>query len=1338
MTTLGKVDVILGAQVGGLLSGFNKSQKEMKKLKASAESMQKNFLKMSAVFTGFGGLAVKTAAGFEQGMARVAALTGSVGSEFDDLTDTARRLAAETKFTATETADAMGFMAMAGFDSQKIMKALPGVLELSSAAMMEVGSAADIATNIMSGFGVEAEDLGRVNDVLVKALTSSNVDLGELGQAMKFIGPVAKGLGISIEETAASLGALGDAGIKGGIAGRQMRGLLMKMIKPGKEATQLFRELGVSLVDDTGKFIGLTESIRALQGANLTTEQSVQAFGESASALGVLMTKGADDIEEFTAKLKDSGGVAKRISERQMATLSGEMKKLGSSFEDLQIIIGNTLIPAVSAMGAALKSAIDWFRAAPVAVQDMISALIGLGAIIATSGLALAFIGAKMAALSLATTGAAATISGGLAVAFTGLASALVPLGLALAGLVIAFKGMQTIMGDSTPLFATISDAMDRAAESAHGYRTTLNNLGMAVGDAALKIVTLNGLFGLVDMDRLTDMSERSAIAFSDASFEAENFGGSVEEAAKKTADAAIEIQQGLEKIGEELDAEMSLSIGVSLELEPTQSLENAASAAAVKAQAAAAMASKKFKDALNQALKDRGDEEFEVSVAFARDKVLRSQGRLSEDETTAHFEEIAARALKEQRKNLGQWGNFTDEMKKAADSVRSVAGELADGISDSDLALTDTGARLRELAKGTQKELAGDEIAGAMSGFSRNVGKLRSAMGEAATGLTDAQVIVSSGILAEKAEIEKGRKKGIAKAKEEAQKAATHFADVLAGSMQTLTSVFASDFLGGAKAAISAAAMAAGAGPLADAAFSIVDSFVSAVTGAFETAFSQTTAIVSGAGDLVVDLIGDSRLSGAVSSVAGVFDDVMASARDVGGAMVQLAPFAALAAVNLFNLTVAAVGVLGMLSPFIIWGGLAALALAALAASATATALLVAGGVSLLTSTIAAAVAAVQAFVASVSAALVSMATAAAGLLVVVGLVGAFAFLATKTKALAAIQDRFGKSVDRVVDALEPLVKTFDPLTVLFDRVVSVLIPFAAALGAIVGTFQGEIFNAVKFLAVAFATLAIAGITTSNALLSGADAVLTGLSGMLGFLGNSDLLADTELGEDLRSFGDTLSDAAKTARGFQISTEEMEQALQELQGTTLSGALAELRRQKISDTRARGKEGARKNAKDAILGDGFKDASDAASGLAESLTNVPEGFKVARARFEAIDPVGQDVVAAFSDADMGADGLFDVTTRITGILSDFADKLGLLGSSSSSSAAGGGFPLPSALSGLQASSGGGPRNVMHIGKIVAVDPEDAANRINRIMESRNFQKFDSPTTGPFTGFSKA
>lgn len=164
---------------------------------------------------GAGAAVITTAASFESSMNRVKGLTGATGDEFDKLRDQARELGATTQYSASEAADGMGFLAMAGFKTNEILGAMPSVLELAASAQMDLASAADITSNILTGYGKNVGELGHVNDVLVKAMTSANVDLNMLGESLKYVGPVASGVGMDFEEVAAAVGLMGNAGIQG-------------------------------------------------------------------------------------------------------------------------------------------------------------------------------------------------------------------------------------------------------------------------------------------------------------------------------------------------------------------------------------------------------------------------------------------------------------------------------------------------------------------------------------------------------------------------------------------------------------------------------------------------------------------------------------------------------------------------------------------------------------------------------------------------------------------------------------------------------------------------------------------------------------------------------------------------------------------------------------------------------------------------------------------------------------------------------------------------------------------------------------------------------------------
>ena len=208
---------------------------------------------MGAAMSAALAIPIKTAADFEQAMARVKAVSGATDEEFAKLTNTARELGRTTKFSASEAADGMNFLAMAGFKSTEIIAAMPSVLELAAAANLDLASAADITSNNLTGYGMKVEDLAKVNDVLVGTFTSANTDLTQLGIAMKYVGPVASSAGISFTEVAAAIGLLGNAGIQGSMAGTSLRKTISSLIKPSSAGAKELQKLGVSVVDSKGK-----------------------------------------------------------------------------------------------------------------------------------------------------------------------------------------------------------------------------------------------------------------------------------------------------------------------------------------------------------------------------------------------------------------------------------------------------------------------------------------------------------------------------------------------------------------------------------------------------------------------------------------------------------------------------------------------------------------------------------------------------------------------------------------------------------------------------------------------------------------------------------------------------------------------------------------------------------------------------------------------------------------------------------------------------------------------------------------------------------------------------
>ncbi len=293
-----------------------------------------------------GGLTLKAAGDFEQGMLNVQALTGATGDQLEKLRDQAKTLGRTTQFSASQAADAMGFMAMAGMKAGTIYDALPSVLQLAAASGMDLASAADTVTNIMAGYNLTSADLGHANDVLVKAFTSANTNLGQLGEAMKYAGPIASGMGLTFEETAAALGLMGNAGIQASMAGTSLRGALSKLANPAKEARQALSRLKIhkrDLFDSEGHIVSLTKVIRMLQAGGADAADMLTIFGDRAGpAMQALVTMGADELERLTKTLQESGGTAARVAAVKMEGFNGQMRALKSAVEGAMLAIADS------------------------------------------------------------------------------------------------------------------------------------------------------------------------------------------------------------------------------------------------------------------------------------------------------------------------------------------------------------------------------------------------------------------------------------------------------------------------------------------------------------------------------------------------------------------------------------------------------------------------------------------------------------------------------------------------------------------------------------------------------------------------------------------------------------------------------------------------------------------------------------------------------------------------------------------------------------------------------------------------------------------------------------
>lgn len=300
---------------------------------------------------------VSAGASYEAQMSKVKAISGANGKEFEMLKAQAKQLGSDTKYSATEAAEGMEFLARAGFKTGDIMKAMPGMLDLAAAGALDLGQAADISSNIMSGFGIEAGKAGHVSDVLAKAAASANTDVSQLGEAMKYLAPTAKSVGWSMEESTAAVMALSDAGIQGSLAGQAFGSSLTRLASPTKKMHKVMDSLNLSFFDSSGVMKPLPQLVGELQQktSGLTMEQKASAlstlFGaEAYKHWAVLIDKGGDALGKNTEMLKNADGAAKQMADTMNNNLSGAWKGFESKLETLAITIYEKISPALQAL----------------------------------------------------------------------------------------------------------------------------------------------------------------------------------------------------------------------------------------------------------------------------------------------------------------------------------------------------------------------------------------------------------------------------------------------------------------------------------------------------------------------------------------------------------------------------------------------------------------------------------------------------------------------------------------------------------------------------------------------------------------------------------------------------------------------------------------------------------------------------------------------------------------------------------------------------------------------------------------------------------------------------
>lgn len=463
-TAIGYLDL----DTSGFENGFKTALSDLKVFQDKSASIGDKMSSLGSSFTsagkslttgvtlplvGVGTVAVKTASDFDSAMSEVQAISSATGDDFDLLRDKAKEMGAKTKFSASESAEAMKYMAMAGWKTEDMLNGIEGIMNLAAASGENLGSVSDIVTDALTAFGLQAQDSAHFSDVLAAASNNANTNVSMLGESFKYVAPVAGSLGFSVEDTSTALGLMANSGIKASAAGTALRTILTNMVKPTDQMQTAMDTLGFSMTDNEGNmkslsqimvdlrsgFDGLSESEQASVAASL-------AGKEGMSGLLAIVNTSEEDFNKLTDAINSADGTAQSMSDTMLNNLGGQLTILKSTLEGIAISFGDILMPAIQKITEKLQEFAEWLNNLD---EDQKNTIVTIATVVAAIGPALLILGklfstiSKLSGAIQAVPQVLSTFGGvfkGLATAIGGISAPIVAIIAAIGLLVAAFK----------------------------------------------------------------------------------------------------------------------------------------------------------------------------------------------------------------------------------------------------------------------------------------------------------------------------------------------------------------------------------------------------------------------------------------------------------------------------------------------------------------------------------------------------------------------------------------------------------------------------------------------------------------------------------------------------------------------------------------------------------------------------------------------------------------------------------------------------------------------------------------------------------------------------------
>ena len=391
-------------------------------------------------------LPVSTAMDFEAAMSKVKAITNSTDEDTARLTQTARDLGANTQYSATEAAQAMSYLGMAGWKTEQIIAGMPGLLDLAAASGEDLARVSDIVSDDLTAFHMSADQAAHMADVMAAASTNANTNVSMMGETFKYAGGIAGSLGYSLEDVALATGLMANAGIKGEMAGTALRSIMTRLVTPTGEASLALEEVGFSAKNADGSIKPFRDQLKALRSAmqNMTDSEKAefaQTVAGTEAMTGFLDVINASDadFEKMTNAVDNSNGASKKMADTMSNNAKGAIKEFNSSVEELEITVGDVFLKAIT---PATKAVTEFVKAFGEFAKEHPQLVGGIAAAIAIIGGLLVVLGGVGLAI-----GGIMTAFSALAPVFTAIGSAIsAVLGVGLAPLLAIFAAIASVI----------------------------------------------------------------------------------------------------------------------------------------------------------------------------------------------------------------------------------------------------------------------------------------------------------------------------------------------------------------------------------------------------------------------------------------------------------------------------------------------------------------------------------------------------------------------------------------------------------------------------------------------------------------------------------------------------------------------------------------------------------------------------------------------------------------------------------------------------------------------------------------------------------------------------